>query len=96
VAFCTSHVVPGIGFSNDPLLQTRNFSYFDTQISRLGINWEELPINRPVCPVMNFNRDGKARHTLVKSQVNYHPNRLDIIRPEVEGAYKEYAYTAAG
>ncbi|KAF8507251.1 catalase-like domain-containing protein [Gautieria morchelliformis] len=100
VAFCTSHVVPGIGFSNDPLLQTRNFSYFDTQISRLGINWEELPINRPVCPVMNFNRDGKGRHTVVKSQVNYHPNRFDVIRPEAEdtdkerpkagGAYKEF------
>ena len=41
-AFCTSHVVPGIGFSDDPLLQGRNFSYFDTQISRLGINWEEV------------------------------------------------------
>ena len=59
VAFCTSHVVPGIGFSDDPLLQGRNFSYFDTQISRLGINWEQLPINRPVCPVMNHHRDGK-------------------------------------
>lgn len=42
VAFCTSHIVPGIGFSDDPLLQRRNFSYFDTQISRLGINWEEV------------------------------------------------------
>lgn len=42
VAFCTSHVVPGIGFSDDPLLQGRNFSYFDTQISRLGINWEQV------------------------------------------------------
>ena len=44
-AFCTSHVVPGIGFSNDPLLQGRNFSYFDTQITRLGPNWEEVPLN---------------------------------------------------
>ena len=42
VAFCTSHVVPGIGFSDDPLLQGRNFSYFDTQISRLGVNWEQV------------------------------------------------------
>lgn len=89
VAFCTSHVVPGIGFSNDPLLQSRNFSYFDTQISRLGINWEELPINRPVCPVMNFNRDGKNRHRIVQSQVNYHPNRFDTVRPDAESAYKE-------
>lgn len=42
VAFCTSHLVPGIGFSDDPLLQGRNFSYFDTQITRLGVNWEEV------------------------------------------------------
>lgn len=42
VAFCTSHVVPGIGFSDDPLLQGRNFSYFDTQITRLGVNWEQV------------------------------------------------------
>lgn len=45
VAFCTSHVVPGIGFSDDPLLQGRNFSYFDTQLSRLGINWQEVSQN---------------------------------------------------
>jgi catalase len=45
VAFCTSHVVPGIGFSDDPLLQGRNFSYFDTQITRLGINWEQVKAN---------------------------------------------------
>jgi catalase len=43
-AFCTSHVVPGIGFSDDPLLQGRNFSYFDTQITRLGINWEQVDL----------------------------------------------------
>jgi catalase len=45
VAFCTSHVVPGIGFSDDPLLQGRNFSYFDTQITRLGLNWEQVRVN---------------------------------------------------
>jgi catalase len=45
VAFCTSHVVPGIGFSDDPLLQGRNFSYFDTQITRLGLNWEQVRDN---------------------------------------------------
>ena len=81
VAFCTSHVVPGIGFSDDPLLQGRNFSYFDTQITRLGINWEELPINRPVCPVLNTHRDGQARHRITNSQVNYWPNRKDQYRP---------------
>ena len=47
VAFCTSHVVPGIGFSDDPLLQGRNFSYFDTQITRLGINWEQVKSELP-------------------------------------------------
>jgi catalase len=48
VAFCTSHVVPGIGFSDDPLLQGRNFSYFDTQLSRLGVNWQEVGPSRLV------------------------------------------------
>lgn len=81
VAFCTSHIVPGIDFSPDPLLQGRNFSYQDTQLSRLGINWEELPINRPVCPYMNFNRDGQGRHTITKGQVNYWPNRFTANPP---------------
>ncbi|KAJ7654073.1 catalase [Mycena polygramma] len=76
VAFCTSHVVPGIGFSDDPLLQGRNFSYFDTQITRLGINWEQLPINRPVCPVTNHNRDGQHQTRINMSPVNYWPNRF--------------------
>lgn len=81
VAFCTSHIVPGIEFSDDPLLQGRNFSYFDTQISRLGINWEELPINRPVCPVMNHNRDGQMRHKITQGTVNYWPNRFEACPP---------------
>lgn len=91
-AFCTSHVVPGIGFSDDPLLQGRNFSYFDTQLSRLGVNWQELPVNRPVCPVMNFNRDGAMRHRIDKSTVNYWPNRLEAVKPAThqEGGYVEY------
>lgn len=80
-AFCTSHIVPGIEFSDDPLLQGRNFSYFDTQLSRLGINWEELPINRPVCPVMNHNRDGAMRHRITKGTVNYWPNRFEAVPP---------------
>lgn len=98
VAFCTSHVVPGIGFSDDPLLQGRNFSYFDTQISRLGINWEELPINRPVCPVMNFNRDGKMKHTIHKGTVNYWPNRFSAVPPcpVSEGGYPDYLQRVAG
>lgn len=81
-AFCTSHIVPGIDFSNDPLLQGRNFSYFDTQISRLGANWEELPVNRPVCPYMSLvNRDGDSRHRISKGTVNYWPNRFEANPP---------------
>lgn len=92
VAFCTSHIVPGIGFSNDPLLTGRNFSYFDTQLSRLGINWQELPINRPLCPVMNNNRDGQGRHIITKGTVNYWPNRFSAVPPATkeEGGYTEY------
>jgi len=98
VAFCTAHVVPGIGFSDDPLLQGRNFSYFDTQITRLGINWQELPINRPVCPVLNHNRDGAMRHNIIKSNVNYWPNRKQIGAPvpTSEGGYADFAQKVAG
>ncbi|KAI2012638.1 catalase 1 [Ophidiomyces ophidiicola] len=91
VAFCTSHLVPGIDFSNDPLLQGRNFSYFDTQISRLGVNWEELPINRPVCPVMNHNRDGQMRHRITQGTVNYWPNRFDAVPPT---GFNEHSFTS--
>lgn len=100
VAFCTSHVIPGIGFSDDPLLQGRNFSYFDTQISRLGINWEQLPINRPLCPVMNFNRDGAMNHRIHKGSVNYWPNRFDSTPPAKHSgdkdAYREFAESVSG
>ncbi|KAL6410066.1 catalase-domain-containing protein [Ilyonectria robusta] len=97
-AFCTGHVVPGVGFSDDPLLQGRNFSYFDTQLSRLGTNWEELPINKPVCPVMNFNRDGAMRHTISKGKVNYWPNRFEAQPPakKEEGAYIDYPQKVQG
>jgi catalase len=98
VAFCTSHVVPGIGFSNDPLLQGRNFSYQDTQITRLGVNWEELPINRPVCPVMNHHRDGQGRHTINRGTVNYWPNRFGSAPPAKleEGGYSDHQENAQG
>jgi catalase len=97
-AFCTSHIVPGIGFSDDPLLQGRNFSYFDTQLSRLGINWQELPINRPVCPVMNHNRDGQGRHKIMAGKVNYWPNRKECIPPakSSEGGYVDYPEKVEG
>ena len=77
VAFCPSHIVPGIDFSNDPLLQGRLFSYLDTQLSRLGSpNFHELPINRPTCPMHNNQRDGHMRRTIDTGRVSYRPNSL--------------------
>eukprot|EP00029_Vermamoeba_vermiformis_P009206 TRINITY_DN451_c0_g1_i1.p1 TRINITY_DN451_c0_g1~~TRINITY_DN451_c0_g1_i1.p1 ORF type:complete len:732 (-),score=221.14 TRINITY_DN451_c0_g1_i1:34-2229(-) len=77
VAFCTQHLVPGIEASNDPLLQGRMFSYQDTQLTRLGgPNFQEIPINRPVCPVFNNQRDGFHRMTINRGTVNYSPNRF--------------------
>ncbi|KAF8181904.1 catalase-like domain-containing protein [Mycena galopus ATCC 62051] len=98
VTFCTSHVVPGIGFSDDPLLQGRNFSYFDTQLSRLGTNWEQLPINRPVCPVMNHNRDGLHQMCITEGRVNYWPNRFEAGSPvpQSHGGYAEFAQKIEG
>ncbi|MBP3952653.1 catalase [Bacillus suaedae] len=95
VAFHPGHVVPGIDFSNDPLLQGRLFSYTDTQLIRLGgPNFHELPINRPVCPFHNNQRDGYGRQTINKGPVSYHQNSLanNTPRPvsEAEGGYKHY------
>jgi len=83
VAFMTTNIVPGIDFSNDPLLQGRNFSYLDTQLSRLGTpNFHELPINRPVCPFSNNQRDAQMRTTINKGRVAYSPASLDGHSPE--------------
>ncbi|BCS30985.2 catalase HPII [Luteitalea sp. TBR-22] len=77
VAFCTAHVVPGIDFSNDPLLAGRIHSYVDTQISRLGgPNFHEIPINAPVAQVHNNQRDGLHRQTINRGRVSYEPNSL--------------------
>ena len=77
VAFCTAHVVPGIDFSDDPLLQGRIHSYIDTQISRLGgPNFHEIPINSPVAQVHNNQRDGFHRQAINRGRVNYEPNSL--------------------
>ncbi len=77
VAFCTAHVVPGIDFSNDPLLAGRIHSYVDTQISRLGgANFHEIPINAPVAPVNNNQRDGMHRQAIARGRVAYEPNSL--------------------
>ena len=75
VAFCTANVVPGIDFTNDPLLQGRNFSYLDTQLTRLGgPNFAQIPINRPRCPMQNFQRDGHMDMQVPTGRVNYEPN----------------------
>ena len=77
VAFCTAHVVPGIDFSNDPLLAGRIHSYVDTQISRLGgPNFHEIPINAPIAPVHNNQRDGLHRQAIHRGRVAYEPNSL--------------------
>jgi catalase len=82
VAFHPGHLVPGIDFTNDPLLQGRLFSYTDTQISRLGgANFHELPINRPRCPMQNLQRDGMRRMDVVPGRVSYEPNSLDPTGP---------------
>ncbi len=77
VAFCTAHVVPGIDFSNDPLLAGRIHSYLDTQITRLGgANFHEIPINAPLAPVHNNQRDGLHRQAIPRGRVAYEPNSL--------------------
>ena len=78
VAFLPSNVVPGIEFSNDPLLQGRLFSYLDTQLSRIGTtNFHLLPINAPKCPFINFQRDGMMQMVVPNGRANYEPNSLD-------------------
>lgn len=75
VAFCTQNVPPGIDFSNDPLLQGRNFSYLDTQLKRLGSpNFPNLPINAPRCPMAHFQQDGHMAVRNPKGRANYEPN----------------------
>lgn len=77
VAFHPGHIVPGIDFTNDPLLQGRLFSYTDTQLSRLGSpNFHEIPINRSIAPIHNHQRDGHMRQAINAGGVNYHPNSI--------------------
>lgn len=78
VAFHPGHIVPGLDFTNDPLLQGRLFSYTDTQISRLGgPNFHEIPINRPTCPYHNFQRQGMHRQDIDTNPANYEPNSIN-------------------
>lgn len=82
VAFCPSHVVPGIDFSNDPLLQGRLFSYQDTQLSRLGSpNFHQIPVNAPKCPFSNQQRDGHMQMEQPTGRVAYEPNSLSKTSP---------------
>jgi catalase len=75
VAFMTQNIVPGVDFTNDPLLQGRNFSYLDTQLKRLGgPNFTHLPINAPKCPFAHFQQDGHMAFRNPKGRVNYEPN----------------------
>ena len=101
VAFQPSNVVPGVDFSDDPLLQGRLFSYHDTQEYRLGSpNFVNLPINRPVCPFHNNQQDGRMQMEVKTSRVNYSPNSLGDNRPavssEAEGAYVHYPERVEG
>lgn len=94
VAFHPGHLLPGMDFTNDPLLQARLFSYIDTQITRLGgPNFHELPINRPLCPVHNNQRDGFMRQTVVQGKESYQPNSVSGGCPFLAGdkdAYRHY------
>ena len=85
VAFCARNVVPGIDFSNDPLLQGRIFSYLDTQLKRLGgPNFQQIPVNAPKCPVMHFQRDGHMQMSLQKGRANYQPNSIQDDSPRAD------------
>ncbi len=75
VAFCTQNIIPGIDFTDDPLLQGRNFSYLDTQLKRLGSpNFTHLPVNAPKCPFATFQQDGHMATVNPANRVNYEPN----------------------
>src|SRR3954452_8260017 len=93
VAFCTQNVVDGIDFSNDPLLQGRNFSYLDTQLKRLGRpNFTDLPINAPKCPMANCEQDGHMAVVNPVGRANYEPNSW----PPAEGGPREDAERGFG
>ena len=101
VAFHLGHVVPGIDFSNDPLLQGRLFSYTDTQLKRLGgPNFQEIPINRPIHTVHNNQRDGHMRMQINKGKTAYHPNGIGDNYPRQakasEGGYVSYPAPVEG
>jgi catalase len=93
VAYCPANIVPGIDFSNDPLLQGRLFSYLDTQLSRLGSpNFHQLPINAPKCPFANNQRDGHMQMHVPKGRVAYEPSSLQDDSPrETAAGFRSHA-----
>ncbi|MDZ4319527.1 MAG: catalase, partial [Phenylobacterium sp.] len=96
VAFCTQNVVPGIGFTNDPLLQGRNFSYLDTQLKRLGgPNFTHIPVNAPRCPVHNFQQDGHMAMRNPVGRANYEPNSWGEQGGSRESPERGYPHFAA-
>ena len=98
VAFCTQNVVPGIDFTDDPLLQGRNFSYLDTQLKRLGSpNFHEIPVNRPRgCPFHNLQQDGHMRMTVPKGRALYQPSSFAGPRESPQKGYRSYAEPVEG
>jgi catalase len=97
VAFCTQNVVPGIDFTNDPLLQGRNFSYLDTQLKRLGgPNFTQIPINAPKTEVRNYQQDGHMTMRNPRGRINYEPNSWGGPREDPARGYVTYAAEEAG
>jgi len=99
VAFCPSHLVPGIDFSNDPLLQGRLFSYLDTQLSRLGSpNFAQIPVNAPKCPFAHHQRDGHMQMAQPKGRVAYEPSSLapDSPREDRQAGFASLAIDEGG
>ena len=99
VAFCAANVVPGIDFTNDPLLQGRLFSYQDTQLKRLGgPNFHQIPINQPKCPFHNLQRDGHMQMAVPPGQVNYEPSSLgtDVKHESRDRGYMSFAAQEEG
>lgn len=101
ITFHLGHIVRGIGFTNDPLLQGRLFSYLDTQINRMnGANFMQIPINRPIVPVHNNQRDGYMQQNVFKGKVTYFPNGMQNNTPSMvdpqDGGYVEYPEEVQG
>jgi catalase len=100
VAFCTQNIVPGIDFSDDPLLQGRNFSYLDTQLKRLGSpNFTHIPVNAPRCPMAHFQQDGHMAMKNPKGRVNYEPNSWGALggpRENPERGFTSFPEEVAG